>query len=64
MFGIFLVINFLLPCYSEHVNEGGSEMRSNSFYQADKMATELLDLGDIFQIYVLPSSFRRRMAFL
>lgn len=64
MCGIFLVIKFLLPYYSEQVNEGGSEMRSNSFYQADKMATRLLDVGAIFQVYVLPSSFRRKMAFL
>lgn len=61
MCGIFLMIKVLLPCYSEHVNEEGFEMRSNSFYQADKMATKLLDIGAIFQIHILPSSFRRRI---
>lgn len=63
MCGIFLVIKVLLPCYSERVNEKGSEMRSNSFYQADKMANKLSDLGAIFQVYILPSPFRR-MTFL
>lgn len=61
MCGIFLMIKVLLPCYSEHVNEEGFEMRSNSFYHADKMATKLLDIGANFQIYILPSSFRRRI---
>lgn len=64
MCDIFLAIKVLLPCCSEHVNEEGSEMKNNSFYQADKMASKLLDRGAIFQVYILPSSFRRRMAFL
>lgn len=64
MCGIFLVIEILLLCYYKDVNEEGSEMRSNSFYQnVTKMATKLLDIGSIFQVYILPSSFRR-MAFL
>lgn len=49
MCGTFLMIKVLLPCYSEFVNEEGSEMRSNSFYPVDKMAIKLLDIGAIFQ---------------